>query len=328
MEFRFKSSKLTSEELVRRFNKDFETSCLSEREFTGFKKGVSGSIKEIHLNNAYVFFQDFDNDAKEHHTLQVINYQSVFLLQFVIHGDVTFSLSDKSNKSFSLNQNMYNLYYIPASEYLSKYLNHKKQVLNIFFTEPYLVSKMGACFIVNSKKYQKSKKENQIWSFFNGGLLINGQLRAIINEFLSCYFDGITKQSYLESKLTELVLIALATNDSKPETNKLRKGDRENLMKTEHYIQTHLKEELSIEKLSLLAGFNTSKFKNDFKQVYGMPVFKYITALRIEKAIVLISKHNYTIAQASYEVGYKNPQHFTVAFKKKLGYLPSKLFKK
>ncbi|QOD60035.1 helix-turn-helix transcriptional regulator [Polaribacter haliotis] len=327
MIIRFKSSKLENEETVRSFNKDFEKSQLSEEEFTNFKKGVIGSVKEIHLNNAYMFFQDFDNETNEKHTLEIVNDQPVFLLQFVISGNVSFSIEDEASTLYTLNQNKYNLFYIPASKCIYKYINHKKKVLNIFFTETYLIKKMGACFVINSKKYKQSKKENQIYSFFNNGLTINSQLLIIVNEFLNCTFNGITKQSYLESKLTELVLIALATNNLNLITNKIREEDRENLIKTEQYIQANLKEELSIDKLSIMAGFNTSKFKSGFKEIYGLPVFKYITSLRIEKAIQLISNQNYTIAQASYEVGYKNPQHFTVAFKKKMGFLPSQLIK-
>ena len=47
----------------------------------------------------------------------------------------------------------------------------------------------------------------------------------------------------------------------------------------------------------------------------------------MEKAKTLILNENYTVAEASYKVGYKNPQHFTVAFKKMYGYLPSELIK-
>ena len=328
MEIRFKSSECNGGELVKKFNKDFETSFLSEQQYSEFKDGITGSVKEIHINNAYVLFQDYNNKNSESHTLQVAQNHPVFLLQFVIDGEVNFSLNEKTSSTYSLNKNMYNLFYIPASKYLYKHLNLKKKVLNIYFTESFLISKMGACFIIKSKKYQQAKKETQIYSFFDIGFMINGQLRTIVNEFLNCSFDGITKQSYLESKLTELILIALASEGSEAATNNiLRKTDRDNLIRIENYIQSHLKEDLNIEKLSVLAGLNTSKFKSVFKQVYGMPVFKYITSLRIEKAIQLISKHDYTIAQASYEVGYKNPQHFTVAFKKKLGYLPSKLIK-
>ena len=94
MVIRFKSSKLDSEEIVRSFNKDFEKSNLSEEEFTNFKKGVIGSVKEIHLNNAYMFFQDFDNETNENHTLEIVKDKSVFLLQFVISGNVSFSFDD------------------------------------------------------------------------------------------------------------------------------------------------------------------------------------------------------------------------------------------
>ncbi|WP_103192391.1 helix-turn-helix domain-containing protein [Formosa algae] len=38
-----------------------------------------------------------------------------------------------------------------------------------------------------------------------------------------------------------------------------------------------------------------------------------------------MSEQGYTIAETAYEIGYKNPQHFTAAFKKKYNYLPSKL---
>ncbi|WP_298492895.1 AraC family transcriptional regulator [uncultured Algibacter sp.] len=327
MEIRFKSSECNNGELVKRFNKDFETTLLTEEEHSKFNDGITGTVKEIHINNAYILFQNYNNENLKNSILQVVQNHPVFLLQFVIDGMVSFSLNKNKKTTYKLSKNNYNLFYIPASKYSYKPINQKKQVLSIYFTEAFLISKMGACFIINSKKYQQSKKEEQIYPFFNNGLMINGQLRGLVHEFLNCSFDGVTKQSYLESKLTELVLVALASNDLKTETNKLRKDDKERLIKIEYYIQTHLKSDLSIEKLSALAGFNTSKFKNDFKQVFGMPVFQYITSLRIEKAIQLILKHDYTIAQASYEVGYKNPQHFTVAFKKKLGYLPSQLIK-
>ncbi|WP_027126178.1 helix-turn-helix domain-containing protein [Gelidibacter mesophilus] len=327
MEIRFKSSECNGRELVKCFNKDFETSYLSETEYCECKQSGLGTVKEIHLNKAFVLFQSHTIKKLENHTIQVAQNFPVFLLQIVIDGEVTFSFNENTCTEFNLNKNMYNLFYIPASKNLYKYPNHKKSILNIYFTAPFLECKMGNCFLKNSKKYQQAKQENKLCSFFNKGLVLNSQLRTIVNDFLNCSYSGVIKQSYLESKLTELLLIAVVSGDSEPVINGLRKEERENLIRIENYIQTHLKEELSIKKLSELAGFNTSKFKTAFKQVYGIPVFKYITALRIEKAMQLISEHDHTIAQASYEVGYKNPQHFTVAFKKKLGYLPSQLIK-
>ncbi|NJX13890.1 helix-turn-helix domain-containing protein [Tamlana crocina] len=327
MEIRFESSECNGEELVKNFEKDFETSSLIEAEYSEFKEGVTGTVKEIHLNNAFVLCQDYKNTNTECYTLKVSHNHPVFLLQFSMEGGLSFFSNHSPDKKFILNKNAYNLFFIPASTYTYNYHSDKKHFLNIYFTESYLLSKMGFCFIRSLKKYQKAKKENNLSALFDDGLILNAKLRNIVNEFLNCSFDGMTRQSYLESKLTELVLTALMSTPSKKDSNKLRNEEIEALTNIENYIQNHLKEELTIEKLSLKAGFNTSKFKKVFKQVYGMPVFKYITALRIEKAKQLIEEYNYTIAQASYKVGYKNPQHFTVAFKKKMGYLPSELIK-
>ncbi|SHI30714.1 transcriptional regulator, AraC family [Mesonia phycicola] len=321
MKIRFKSIGFNNGELKKCFDKGMRTSLLLENKHSNLNVGT-GELKEIHLNQAFVLHQNYNNVNLENHSLQIKQSQSVFLLQFVMEGNKTISINDIE---YHLTRNTYNLFYIPSLSYTHNYFQTKKNILNIYFKESFLKDKMGKSFINNSKQYLEAKKENQFYSFFEKGLVVNKQLRNIINEFLTCSFEGVTKKSYLEAKLTELVLMALASNYSATKTYNLREADKENLIRIENYMRANLKEDLSIEKLSALAGFNTSKFKNDFKEVFKMPVFKYLTSLRIEKAIELILKHDYTISQASYEVGYKNPQHFTVAFKKKLGYLPSEL---
>ena len=106
---------------------------------------------------------------------------------------------------------------------------------------------------------------------------------------------------------------------------KLLNSDYLALVKVEAYIRKNLKETVKILDLSEIAGFNTTKLKRDFKKLYGMPVFKYITALRMEFAKTLITQDGASIAHAAFEVGYANPQHFTTAFKRTMGYLPSEL---
>ncbi|EAS20888.1 hypothetical protein BBFL7_01780 [Flavobacteria bacterium BBFL7] len=325
MEFRFKSSEYDGEELIKSFKNDFETTDLSEEEYLDFKKGVIGSVKETHINKVFVIFQNYVTSTINNHTLHVVQNEPVFLLQFVFQGDFSISLDKDTDNVYSLKKHKYNLFYVPASNHLFTYRDQKKEILNIYFTESYLKEKMGSYFLDNNPDFLNAKKEKKIFSFFHQGMHLNVRLRNIVYEFLNCSFNGIIKKTYFESKLTELILIALNTPQSQP--SNLKKEDKESLIMIEDYIKSHLNEELNIEKLSQQAGFNTSKFKTLFKELYGKPVFKYITHLRIEEAIELISKNDYSISEASYEVGYKNPQHFTVAFKKKLGYLPSQLIK-
>lgn len=327
MRIQFKSSECQGEELKKHFKNNFETSSFLEKSHSNFKDGVTGNLKEVHLNNLYALHQKFNNKNLENSTVEIEQDEPSFLLQFVIDGKMSLCLKDHSKEKVQLKDNMYYLFYVPASTYSFQYFTPKKNILNIFFTKSFLEKKMGEDFATHFIKKVQAKNENQLCTLLKKELLLNRKLKNIVGEYMNCSFKGTIRSSYLESKLTELLLIALMPNQSKVSKDTLNKQDEEVLKNIENYIQTHLKNELTIEQLSVLAGFNTFKFKSVFKQVYGMPVFQYITSLRIEKAIQLISKEGFTISQASYEVGYKNPQHFTVAFKKKLGYLPSQLIK-
>ena len=93
-----------------------------------------------------MFFQDFDNETNENHTLEIVKDKSVFLLQFVISGNVSFSIDDEASTLYTLKQNKYNLFYIPASKCKYMYLNHKKKILNIFFYGNLFNKKNGSLF--------------------------------------------------------------------------------------------------------------------------------------------------------------------------------------
>ena len=107
----------------------------------------------------------------------------------------------------------------------------------------------------------------------------------------------------------------------------MAKEDKQKIALIESYIRKNLDKNITITELSTIAGLNTSKLKQDFKSIYCSTIFKYITDLKMQKAKSLIQDKKLPIAQASFEVGYKNPQHFTVAFKKKFGVLPKDISK-
>nr|WP_299034203.1 AraC family transcriptional regulator [uncultured Tenacibaculum sp.] len=321
MEIRLKSSGIGSKEIVKIFKKKLKTISLKEEVYSGSKI----TFRSIDLGSVFVLAQDFVTSDQEDFVLEATQDQPVFLLQFVFNGDALFSLEDCQNSEFKIQSNMYSLLYLPNLKYSITYLKGKSNVLAVYFTESFLKDKMGTAYLESLKNYEEAKEKNLFCAVLGQNMILNNKLRDVVNELINCSFKGVARKSYLEVKLTEIVLLALQSSNLKSAINKLREEDKEVLVKIENYIQNNLHKDLTIEKLSVLAGFNTSKFKSAFKQFYGVTVFKYITSLRLEKAKGLIVNNNYTVAQASYEVGYKNPQHFTVAFKKKLGYLPSQL---
>ena len=62
-----------------------------------------------------------------------------------------------------------------------------------------------------------------------------------------------------------------------------------------------------------------------FKKVFGTSIFEFIGELRMDHAMELLRDHGLLVTEVARTVGYKNPNHFSCAFKRKYGISPSDL---
>ena len=162
MEIQFKSSDYNEDKFVRTFNKNFKTSSIIEEEHLSLKNNINGTVKEIHINNSYVLYQDYTNKNHESYTLEIHLNKPTFLLQFIIEGEGKLSTHEKTSLIFNLKKSTYNLFYSPASKYVYKYIKSKKKTLNIYFTASFLNNKLGKSFLKRFKNYIQAKKEHQL----------------------------------------------------------------------------------------------------------------------------------------------------------------------
>jgi AraC-like DNA-binding protein len=70
-------------------------------------------------------------------------------------------------------------------------------------------------------------------------------------------------------------------------------------------------------------GLNDFKLKRGFRQVFDTTVFGYVRALRMEKARALLELGRLNVTQVASATGYSCFGHFSAAFKKRFGILPS-----
>ena len=68
---------------------------------------------------------------------------------------------------------------------------------------------------------------------------------------------------------------------------------------------------------------NTFKLKKNFKELFGVPVFKYLQNERLTTAHELLRNKKATVQEAAWQVGYDSLSSFSNAFSKKFGYRPS-----
>lgn len=81
----------------------------------------------------------------------------------------------------------------------------------------------------------------------------------------------------------------------------------------------------TIDELSRISAMSPTKLKNDFKALYGVPIYEYYQKNRMLKAKSLLVLGRYTIKEVGQLVGYSNLSHFANTFKKEFGFLPSEI---
>jgi AraC-like DNA-binding protein len=84
----------------------------------------------------------------------------------------------------------------------------------------------------------------------------------------------------------------------------------------------------TIDELSRISAMSPTKLKNDFKSVFGLPIYEYYQKNRMLKAKSLLLEKKYSIKEVGMMVGYSNLSHFANTFKKEFGILPSELASK
>lgn len=88
------------------------------------------------------------------------------------------------------------------------------------------------------------------------------------------------------------------------------------------YVDEHLGEDLSIERLSELFAISTSHLRKIYKEETGRTLKETIGDKRIDKAKALLGEPNWKIQDIALQVGYLTVQSFAKAFKMETGKAP------
>lgn len=95
------------------------------------------------------------------------------------------------------------------------------------------------------------------------------------------------------------------------------------LNKLVHYIEEHLSEDLSLEKLAEVTNFSTYYLCHLFKKYTNTTLNKYIISKRIENAKVMLADTSTPMQSISEALGFNNYNHFFRCFRSLTGISPS-----
>ena len=152
------------------------------------------------------------------------------------------------------------------------------------------------------------------------------QERALQNVF-NCPLTGKLGQLMIETSLVQIILIQLHSIYLSKEIISVESGKRD--MEVVQGLKEHLNktflDDHSLDNLAREFGVNTSKLMALFKKVFNKSIFEYLSELRMDYARELLQEKDYLVAEVARTLGYKNPNHFSSAFKKRFGFCPSQV---
>lgn len=135
--------------------------------------------------------------------------------------------------------------------------------------------------------------------------------------------DVKPKDNFMELKLQEGVMALLAMDERFIPTlfdfNEPWKIDILGFMEKNYMC------DLSIEEIAHYTGRSLATFKRDFKKISTLTPEKWLIQKRLERAYDLMKSGQKKVVEVCSEVGFRNPSHFSTAFKKYFGMSPTEM---
>jgi AraC-like DNA-binding protein len=170
-----------------------------------------------------------------------------------------------------------------------------------------------------------SKKERILGDHFSAITLIQQQaLRNVLN----CPLEGKLGYMMIETSIIQIILIQMHSLFHKEEAFKqpvANRRDTEIIQQLKEHLTKTFLDEHCLSTLARQFGTNTNKLMTLFKKIFGKSIFEFIGELRMNHAMDLLREHGLLVTEVARVVGYKNPNHFSIAFKRKFGISPSDL---
>jgi len=102
----------------------------------------------------------------------------------------------------------------------------------------------------------------------------------------------------------------------------------EKFNKVFNYIDRHLDEDLTLERLSRVANFSKFHFLRQFSEYTGISVIRYVQLMKLKRASYrLVFNSGDRIIDIALDAGFENPESFSRAFKNTFGQTPSEFRK-
>jgi AraC-like DNA-binding protein len=301
----------------------------STAEFTDFDvmDNDLGKMAMSCLFLPHVQVVNFDGEVRQNvHLKKQVEEETTVDTCVFLDGSVESEFLGFSGR-FSMRKGYQNFLYQPwnvSDHYLPK---QKLNIFHICVDRHYYTT-----LLCDKEKWSSELKEKLLDKKPIQGSMDNMQMSPqmfnIVNDILNCPLSGNLRSIIIEAKILEFIALQLnqmVKEDHGKTTQKMKPADRDALFALKEFLNKTFTKEHSLRTLSKSFGLNEFKLKRGFKELFGTTVFDYLHDLKMEYARQRLSGEDVLINEVSGLVGYKNPNHFSTAFKRKFGINPTQL---
>lgn len=155
------------------------------------------------------------------------------------------------------------------------------------------------------------------------------EMQRVVKQIVHCPFQGLIRRIYLDSKVTELMMLLIHREAEKVQGRNvlslLKPEDIERIYYARDILLTYSDRLPPLFDLAQQVGLNEYKLKLGFKQVFGTTIFHYFHCHRLELAKQQLLLGEMTIAEVALSVGFANRGYFAKAFRQQFGYNPGQM---
>ena len=188
----------------------------------------------------------------------------------------------------------------------------------------------------------ENKESGYYWAHFTGGLvetfivknkieperiytLRTEVMQDLRKEFGRLFREIMLRRPGFEQMAVSLLMsifVRLGRGVLRADSKEMDCDLRNRLEQSVAYIHSHYTENISISTLAAMEYLSDSRFREVFRETFGMPPSEFIIRLRISRACELLQVSDLSVTQVAEICGYQDPLYFSRLFYKKMGISP------
>jgi AraC family transcriptional regulator, transcriptional activator of the genes for pyochelin and ferripyochelin receptors len=159
------------------------------------------------------------------------------------------------------------------------------------------------------------------------GKLFAGIGRTITSQMMNCHLQGSARRLYITGKAMEFIAHVVDVAERRRAEGVRKHGwtSREiaQFQQAREILLARLDNPPTVAELARAVGTNSRKLGAGFNDLFGMPVYAFVKAQRLDAARVMLESGETSVAVVAHRLGYQ-PQHFATEFKRRFGMPPSR----